>query len=75
MVRMNRKDRVAHQSHAFQLMGKQLWPMNIKPNSPQSSQSVSCSGRELQSLPNSQYRELERLTNQSDLKYNLVLCG
>lgn len=49
MVRVNRKDREAHQSPAFQLKGKQLWPMNIKPNSALRSQSVSCSGRELQS--------------------------
>lgn len=51
MARVNRKDRVAHQSPAFQLMGKQLWPVNIKPNSAPSSQSVSCSGRKLQLLP------------------------
>lgn len=70
VVKVNRKDRVAHQLPAFQLLGKQLWPVNIKPNGALSSQSVSCSGRELQSLPNSQCRELETFTNQSNLKYN-----
>lgn len=58
-MKVNRKDRVAHQSPAFHSMGKQLWPVNIKPNDAPSSQSVSCSGRELQSIPNSQHTALE----------------